>query len=84
MIKYWRKIITLPESSPVKKIYYLLKTDDLNNKTYKNKNWATQIKTILNEHGLSSIWISEEIDDNCLTLVRQRIMISIFKNGTLT
>ncbi len=79
MIKYWKKIITLPESSPVKKIYYLLKTDDLNNKTYKNKNWATQIKSIFNEIGLSSIWISEEIDDNCLTLVRQRIYDQYFQ-----
>ena len=79
MIKYWKKIVSSQETSMVKKVYNTLKNDDMNNKTYKNKNWVSQIKLILNEHGFGNIWLTEEIDNSCLELIRKRIFDNYFQ-----
>lgn len=74
LIKYWNKVISLKDNSLVKRTYKLLRRDDFDNKTYKNKNWASQVKTILNEYGFSDIWINESIDIYTLEVIKRRIM----------
>jgi hypothetical protein len=73
LIKYWKKIISLEDDSLVKKTYYVLRNDDYNDKTYKNKNWATQVKNILFEHGFQDIWLYENIDNYTVELIKKRI-----------
>ena len=56
MIKYWIKILNQNDSSLVKKMYTLLKLDTDVNNNYKGNNWAYQIKSMLQQHGLEFIW----------------------------
>lgn len=79
MIKYWEKILTLSDGSLVKKTYEILRTDAINNKTHKGQNWASQIKTILDQHGFSNIWISENIDDYTFEIIRRRILDNYYQ-----
>ena len=55
MIKYWIKILK-NESSLLKKVYMMLWEDTDINLNYNGKNWASQIKTILQQHGFEYIW----------------------------
>jgi len=50
-----KKMLSLNENSIVKKVYNALKVDDLNNKTYRNKNWVTRVKTVLHEYGYQCV-----------------------------
>ena len=60
MIKYWIKILKENESSLLKKVYMMLWEDTDINLNYNGKNWASQIKTILQQHGFEYIWPSLE------------------------
>jgi hypothetical protein len=79
MIKYWNKLITLDNDSIVKKVYNNLKLDDQNNLTYKNRNWVSQIKQILNEHGFGYVWLSQKLDNTTLQLIKQRIFDNYYQ-----
>ena len=63
MIKYWMKILQQDDSSLLKQVYIMLKQDsDLNN-NYNGNNWASQIKTILQQHGFEYVlWQHSDID----------------------
>ena len=80
LIKYWKKIITLDDNNLVKAAYQMLRIDDSNNKTYKNKNWATQVKNILNDHGFSNIWLTENIDKYTFEIIKNRIINTYCQN----
>lgn len=56
MIRYWMKIIRLNDSSLVKQSYLLLKEDADRDNSYSGKNWASQIKSILQQHGFEYVW----------------------------
>ena len=56
MIQYWIKILSLEEDSILFKIYNILKLDAENGDTYNGNNLAYNIKTILNQIGMSNIW----------------------------
>ena len=63
MIKYWMKILQQNDSSLVKKIYKMLQEDADRNLNYGGKNWAAQIKSILQQHGLEYVWqLQSEIE----------------------
>ena len=63
MIKYWMKILQQSDSSLVKKIYKMLQEDADRNFNYSGKNWAAQIKGILQQHGLEYVWqLQSEIE----------------------
>lgn len=45
------------------KAYNVLKENANNDKSYQNKNWAYQIKTIFEELGFNNVWpIQKEVD----------------------
>jgi hypothetical protein len=63
IIKYWVKILKLPDNSLVKKTYIFLKSDVENGVNYRGKNWAGRVKSILETHGLGYIWDQQEFVD---------------------
>lgn len=73
-IKYWIKILKLNETSPLKIIYQVLRDDADNDITYKNKNWAYQIKTILEELGFANLWIFQNELYINFSLIKLRIL----------
>ena len=76
MINYWIKILKLEENSLPKKVYNMLKTDAGNNISYNGANWASQIKTLLDELGLTYIWLQQDDITIPLSLIKQRILDS--------
>lgn len=74
LVKYWNKVVSQKDDSLVKRTYELLRKDDSENKTYKNKNWASQVKNILDTHGFSDIWINETIDNYTVEVIKKRII----------
>ena len=50
MINYWTKLLRLDESAIPKKVYLMLKSDADNNISYNGANWASQVKSLLDEH----------------------------------
>ena len=72
MIKYWIRILNHNDSSLVKKMYMLLKSDtDQNNDN--GKNWVSQIKHILQLHGLEFIWNQQFQIEIPFSIIKQRI-----------
>jgi hypothetical protein len=69
MVKYWIKILDLHDSllnyrdSVLYKTYGMLKTDADNFTSYNGRNWAFQLKELLQEHGLSNV-LSNQGEDN--------------------
>ena len=72
MISYWTKLLSLEENAIPKKIYNMLKRDADNNVSYNGANWAWHVKTILNELGLSYIWLHQNEIRIPLSLIKER------------
>ena len=73
MIRYWIKILSSSDNCIPKKIYSMLKNDVDNNRPYNGLNWAFQIKNILDNLGVSNIWIHQTDLDFPFNLIKQRI-----------
>ena len=73
MIKYWVKIVSQDDSSLLKQIYFMLKEDADVNRNYSGKNWASNIKSILQEHGFGYVWNDQLNSEIPFTAIRQRI-----------
>ena len=56
VIKYWLKILKRHDTSLIKQIYIMLKDDAENNHNYNGKNWASQIKDMLQQYGKNRNW----------------------------
>ena len=80
MIKYWFKLLKLNNDCILKKTYIMLKEDADNNITYNGKNWAYQIKIILNEIGMSNIWIQQDRINFDIQTIKCRIL-DIYKQN---
>jgi hypothetical protein len=59
VVKYWYKIMCMPDSRLVKKCYYLLLLDDNNGKI----NWVSQVKHMLYSFGFGYIWEQQFINN---------------------
>ena len=63
MLKYWIKVFKQTDTSLIKRVYLMLKEDADINCSYNGKNWASQIKQILQEHGFDYVWhLQSEIE----------------------
>ena len=72
---YWINIIQRDDTTILKKIYNFLKTDANLNNSYKGKNWAYHVKSILEQHGLGDIWLNQTcINNHYYMLIKQRIL----------
>ena len=74
MIKYWAKILQQNDSSLLKKVYLMLKNDTDLNRNYNGQNWASQIKSILQQYGFEYVWQQQSSIDSPLHSIRQRII----------
>jgi len=41
---------------------------------HRNKNWVTQVKTVLHGYGYGYVWRSGEIDNTCLKSIKRRML----------
>ena len=80
MIRYWTKVINLDETSLVKKVYFMLKCDSDSDRNYGGRNWASQIKTILQNHGLLNVWLDQAHIQIPFAMIKQRILDNYFQS----
>ena len=73
MIKYWAKLMRSSDSFLPKKMYGILKDDVDSGNTYNGTNWASCIKSMLDNLGLSYVWLQQGEIDIPLSLIKQRI-----------
>ncbi|XP_053399819.1 uncharacterized protein LOC128557111 [Mercenaria mercenaria] len=73
MIKYWLKILKSPHDSLIYKTYEMLRLDANASRSYNGRNWAFQIKQLLQEHGFSNVWDSNVHEGINFLMIRQRI-----------
>lgn len=73
MIRYWIKILNMNDNALIKRIYIMLKNDANNNVTYNGSNWAYQIKSILENLGMSNLWLHQQTYEIKLHIIKQRI-----------
>ena len=72
-IRYWCKLLNMSDNSLQKITYLMLKNDAENNITYDSANWASQIKSILETHGLGDTWYSRNADSVPMSLIKQKV-----------
>ena len=73
MLRYWLKLLRSDDQCLSKQVYNYLKHDVNNNITLHGKNWVFQVKTVLNELGLSNLWMNQETLNIALPTIKQRI-----------
>ena len=79
MIKYWIKI--KQSNNPlIDKIYEMMYIDAENNISYNGANWAYNIKQILDNTGLSYIWMNQNSTETTYSQIKQRIL-DIYKQS---
>ena len=74
MVNYWNKILHLTQNATPKLIYQMLKADVENHLTYNGQNWAFQVKTILDEIGMTNLWLEQENIEIPVHIIKQRIL----------
>lgn len=80
MIRYWIKVIKENETSLVKQVYIMMKRDaDLNNSN--KKNWASDIKHMLENYGLGDIWLYQF--DIRIQSLNNEFSMNLNNHGTL-
>ena len=82
VLRYWTKILT-SRSNLTKIVYKMLRNDVENGNIYNEMNWAYQIKHILDNIGLSDIWIQQDTVTINFLVIKQRI-IDIYKQTWYT
>jgi hypothetical protein len=60
IFKYWFKLISCTNDNLIKITYSFMFNDAEQNITYNNRNWAYQIKSILEQLGLTYVWNEQE------------------------
>ena len=58
-IKYWCKLLTMPDTRYPKSCYKMLKAQD----DIGRVNWATKVKELLYKYGFGFVWLSQDIGD---------------------
>ena len=79
MIKYWIKVIS-SNHTLTKYVYNMMKVDVDNNKHYNGMNWAFNIKCILDEIGMTDIWLNQSTSPIYFNVIKERIA-DIFKQN---
>ncbi len=61
-IKYWLKLLSMPNDRYPKQCYLYVKSLD----KYNRVTWATHVKSLLFMYGFGFVWINQEVGDNNL------------------
>ena len=80
MLKYWSKLLKSGENTITKKVYNMLKSDADTGVSYGGSNWAYQIESILDDIGLSYVWLQQAEIDVPLSLIKQRLFDSYYQS----
>jgi hypothetical protein len=70
VIKYWLKILATDDRKYIRKLYNTM-LSDIHSRPNK-KNWASDVRDILNSTGFSQVWLNQGIGD-------ESVFLSIFK-----
>ena len=72
ILKFWLKIINLPNENPVKIVYNLLLKDSQGNNVV---NWASLVRDLLTTRGFGDVWLSQSVHNDIHFLLKfnQRI-----------
>lgn len=73
ILKFWVKILKSPDNHIIKLIYNMLRNDTENNLSYNGNNWAFNIREMLNQLGMTDLWLNQNTDVINLTQIKQRI-----------
>ena len=79
MMKYWLKILNMSDDSLPKIICTMQKNDTANGINYVSANWAFQIKSILETHGLGFLWYNQNIESIPFSFIKQRILDNYYQ-----
>ena len=80
MFRYWIKLLKPDNSSLIKRIYCMLKSDADNNYSYNKNNWAYQIKTMLQNLGLGELWTNQQHCDIFFPEIKQSILDQYYQS----
>ena len=83
MLKYWSKLLKSGENTITKKLYNMLKSDADTGVSYGGSNWVYQIKSILDDIGLSYVGLQQAEIDVPLSLIKQRLFDSYYQSWYL-
>ena len=72
MIKYWIKLLKQDNRSVTRTVYEMLRSDAEINVNYNKKNWAYNVKCILETHGLRYIWLDQDFIDINFDFIKQK------------
>ena len=78
IIRYWMNLIHT-DNSLLRDTYNMLRDDAMNNNSYAGSNWAYNVKTMLDNLGLSFLWDNQDIIDKSQYSV---IKTQLFDNAT--
>ena len=83
IFKFWLKIIHLPDSSLVKRVYNLMISDM--ESTHNISNWVSLLKNMLNEYGFGYLWNQQNLlnkdETFIISLFKQRIYDVFLQNN---
>ena len=77
-IKYWLKLMKLPNSRLCKQAYNMM----LLQMEYGKENWAYKVKKVLTEHGFGFVWLSQGVgnDQQFVAEFKDRLVCSFKQN----
>ena len=80
IIKYWTKLLQANDKKYVKKVYYLLYQDILDNPN--RKNWCSLLRNLLCSLGFQDVWMFQTVGDInlFLSIVKQRLRDQFCQN----
>ena len=73
MMRYWLRILKLPQNSIVRLVHNMLKKDADSIFSYNKLNWAHHVKKLLQSLGFNNLLINQEIETINFQLIKQRI-----------
>ena len=80
MFRYCLKLLKTNDNCPIKQVYQMLKCDADNNISYNNQNWASQIKSMLENLGLADLWVNQQFYHISLLEIKQRILDQYYQS----
>ena len=80
MFRFWLKLLKTTDNCPIKQVYQMLKCDADNNISYNNQNWASQIKSMLENLGLADLWVNQQFYHISFLEIKQRILDQYYQS----
>ena len=82
IIKYWLKIVSLDESSPIRSLYNIaLDLNEHSNNT--TSHWISEVKNTLYKYGFGYVWLNQQYatDFDFFPIFKARLIDSFWQNN---